>query len=332
MNRTLCSIIIAAITLGSFSNADARRLRPHTTYHRTTPHKTAHHERKHPSKRLSQAPSLSCETSTDEKSLTIYYPTNSWTISRPYLDCLKSFYGKHSEAQSWIVEGHADMRGSDDWNNTLGTNRAEGIEGYLERWGARGRITPVSYGAAKPVDSAHTPEAYRKNRRGIITVEGEIITEALKRLPEADAYILDASGSMRDFADDGRTSKWGVVTKYAYPAQSNRYAFNSCINVQSPSDLAAVQPDCGTPLWKSVLDVLNGQKQYKRITILTDGQDDNFNNPLLEQVILVAKAKGTHLSIAGVGVYSDAIRDQLARVANETGGEAYVRFERNKRR
>ncbi len=320
---TLCTLLAAALLLSNSDDSEARRHRPSHRSSYAAQHviKKSRAKRPAPAKKR-ETPQQFCEVSADGKRLTIYYPTNSWTINRTYLDCLKDFYRSHSSAQRWLVEGHADIRGSADWNDTLGKNRAEGIEGYLHRWGTHGDISTVSYGASKPAAVGNTAADYQRNRRGIVTAEGEIITEALTRLSEekdVGAYVLDASSSMDSLADDGRRSKWNVVAGFTYPLEADKYVFNSNgegRNVRLVPSLNGIRPEGGTPLWESVHHVLNGAKQYKKIVVFTDGEDNDRHDPLLEEVIRVGKAKGTRISIAGVGVYTREIRDQLIRVAS----------------
>jgi peptidoglycan-associated lipoprotein len=64
------------------------------------------------------------------------------------------------------VEGHADERGSAEYNLALGERRALAARDYLVSLGiAATRVRTVSYGKEFPFDPARTEEAYRKNRR-----------------------------------------------------------------------------------------------------------------------------------------------------------------------
>ena len=69
---------------------------------------------------------------------------------------------------SWklTIEGHADERGTTDYNLSLGQKRADAVRDYLQRLGVKGeRSHTVSYGEEKPLDTASTEEAWEKNRR-----------------------------------------------------------------------------------------------------------------------------------------------------------------------
>ena len=69
------------------------------------------------------------------------------------------------------IEGHADERGTRDYNLALGERRANSAKNYLVSLGiAANRIRTVSYGEERPVATASTPEAWAKNRRAVTVV------------------------------------------------------------------------------------------------------------------------------------------------------------------
>ncbi len=64
------------------------------------------------------------------------------------------------------LEGHADERGTREYNLALGERRAEGILNYLIVNGAaRRQIEVVSYGEEQPADRGTNEAAYQRNRR-----------------------------------------------------------------------------------------------------------------------------------------------------------------------
>lgn len=64
------------------------------------------------------------------------------------------------------ISGHADSRGSDEYNLALGNRRAAAAKRYLVNKGvAESRITTDSFGEERPLDPAETEEAWAKNRR-----------------------------------------------------------------------------------------------------------------------------------------------------------------------
>jgi peptidoglycan-associated lipoprotein len=70
---------------------------------------------------------------------------------------------------TWVVtvEGHADERGTPEYNLALGERRAVAVKTYLVSLGIPpDRIRTVSYGKEFPFDPGHNEEAWAKNRRG----------------------------------------------------------------------------------------------------------------------------------------------------------------------
>ena len=64
------------------------------------------------------------------------------------------------------IEGHCDERGTVDYNLALGEQRARATRDYLMSLGVTGdRLTTVSYGKERPLDSASHEAAWAKNRR-----------------------------------------------------------------------------------------------------------------------------------------------------------------------
>ncbi len=64
------------------------------------------------------------------------------------------------------LEGHADERGTTDYNLALGQRRAEAVAAYLVTRGLDPRKLPViSYGEERPADPGHDEEAWARNRR-----------------------------------------------------------------------------------------------------------------------------------------------------------------------
>lgn len=64
------------------------------------------------------------------------------------------------------LEGHADERGTREYNLALGERRANAVRAYLVAQGAsRSQIEVISYGEEKPANSGHNESAWAQNRR-----------------------------------------------------------------------------------------------------------------------------------------------------------------------
>ena len=74
---------------------------------------------------------------------------------------------------SWVItiEGHADERGTAEYNLALGERRALAARNYLVSLGIPAdRLRTVSYGKEFPFDPAHNEEAWKQNRRAHFVV------------------------------------------------------------------------------------------------------------------------------------------------------------------
>ncbi|WDE07236.1 peptidoglycan-associated lipoprotein Pal [Thalassomonas viridans] len=68
-----------------------------------------------------------------------------------------------------LIEGHADERGTPEYNIALGERRAKSVVTYLENMGvSSSQLTTVSYGEEKPMVKSRTEAAFAKNRRAVL--------------------------------------------------------------------------------------------------------------------------------------------------------------------
>ena len=73
---------------------------------------------------------------------------------------------KDNPSTSYRLEGHADERGTREYNLALGERRAQAVERYLQVQGVASRqLETISYGEENPVDSGSSDSAYSRNRR-----------------------------------------------------------------------------------------------------------------------------------------------------------------------
>ena len=100
----------------------------------------------------------------------VFFATNETiltTASRETLRAQAAWLRKNSSINV-VLEGHADERGTREYNLALGERRANAAKDYLMTYGVSSdRITVISYGKERPVDSGSNPWAWSKNRRSV---------------------------------------------------------------------------------------------------------------------------------------------------------------------
>ena len=100
----------------------------------------------------------------------VFFATNETvltTASRETLRKQAAWLRKNSDINV-VLEGHADERGTREFNLALGERRANSAKDYLMTYGiSSDRISVLSYGKERPVDSGSNPLAWSKNRRSV---------------------------------------------------------------------------------------------------------------------------------------------------------------------
>jgi peptidoglycan-associated lipoprotein len=100
----------------------------------------------------------------------VFFATNKsslTTASRATLRKQATFLRKNKKL-SVTIEGHADERGTREYNLALDERRANAARDYLMTYGISGkRISVISYGKEKPINPASTPLAWSQNRRSV---------------------------------------------------------------------------------------------------------------------------------------------------------------------
>ena len=100
----------------------------------------------------------------------VFFATNEsvlTTASRETLRKQAAWLRKNSSINV-VVEGHADERGTREYNLALGERRANAARDYLMTYGISGkRISVISYGKEKPVNPKSSPLAWSQNRRSV---------------------------------------------------------------------------------------------------------------------------------------------------------------------
>jgi len=106
---------------------------------------------------------------------TVHFGYNEYSIQ----DADKGILGRQA---AWLqkypavrvsVEGHADERGTREYNLALGARRANAVKEYLVSQGvSTGRLETVSYGKERPVCTESNEGCWAQNRRGVSVVAG----------------------------------------------------------------------------------------------------------------------------------------------------------------
>ncbi|ATD06870.1 peptidoglycan-associated lipoprotein Pal [Pseudoalteromonas piscicida] len=101
----------------------------------------------------------------------VYFDFDKSTIQSKYAELLQAhadFLVKNSSVKV-LVEGHADERGTPEYNIALGESRGKSVAKYLQSLGVSdSQISVVSYGEEKPMIKSRTEEAFAKNRRAVL--------------------------------------------------------------------------------------------------------------------------------------------------------------------
>ncbi|MBR9873276.1 peptidoglycan-associated lipoprotein Pal [Vibrio sp. J1-1] len=102
---------------------------------------------------------------------TIYFAFDNSTIAGDYEEMLAAHAAYLSKNPSLrvTIEGHADERGTPEYNIALGERRAQAVANYLQALGVQAdQISIVSYGEEKPLLLGQSDEVYAKNRRAVL--------------------------------------------------------------------------------------------------------------------------------------------------------------------
>jgi len=100
----------------------------------------------------------------------VFFATNRSALTTASRDTLRkqASWMRKNKNINVVLEGHGDERGTREYNLALAEKRANAARDYLLTYGISGkRISVISYGKEKPVNSASTPLAWSQNRRAV---------------------------------------------------------------------------------------------------------------------------------------------------------------------
>jgi len=100
----------------------------------------------------------------------VFFATNESILTTKSRDTLRkqAAWLRENSGVNVVVEGHADERGTREYNLALGERRANAAKDYLMTYGiSADRISVISYGKERPVDPGSNPLSWSKNRRSV---------------------------------------------------------------------------------------------------------------------------------------------------------------------
>ena len=100
----------------------------------------------------------------------VFFATNETVLTTASRETLRAqaSWLRTNASINVVLEGHADERGTREYNLALGERRANSAKDYLMTYGVSSdRISVLSYGKERPVDAGSNPLAWSKNRRSV---------------------------------------------------------------------------------------------------------------------------------------------------------------------
>ena len=100
----------------------------------------------------------------------VFFATNESVLTTASRDTLRkqAAWMRKKKDLTFTIEGHADERGTREYNLALGERRANAVKDYLMTYGISGnRLSVISYGKERPVNSGSNPLAWSQNRRSV---------------------------------------------------------------------------------------------------------------------------------------------------------------------
>lgn len=108
----------------------------------------------------------STTTTAPKLATTVYFDFDSSALRSDSVSVLNAHAAAlKANPRSVRLEGHADERGTREYNMALGERRAQAVRAYLESKGVTSPIEVISYGEERPAVVTHNDFAWQQNRR-----------------------------------------------------------------------------------------------------------------------------------------------------------------------
>lgn len=104
----------------------------------------------------------------------VYFEFDSYTVPEQYRNVVEmhASYLSGNTQQNVRIEGHADARGSSEYNLALGQRRSDAVRRMMTLLGVNGsQIEAISFGKERPKALGNTEADYAENRRADITYQ-----------------------------------------------------------------------------------------------------------------------------------------------------------------
>jgi hypothetical protein len=213
-----------------------------------------------------EVPPATQNTEAHSRQQSIYFLENEHRLTNRQKTTVRAFASRFASGDrvDITITGHTDGCGTPEGNRTLSSNRADTVTTEIRR------VLPNAEISVRSVIERTSGHSSQARRVDIITHTKSSFTTSIEKVP-ADAYLIDASGSMWSGWDG-----WNDVINASLKPGSKIYVSKmaGCSNGMS---LNSVEPGGGTEIWYSYWIVLNRIRRGSTLAIISDF---NANYPL----------------------------------------------------
>jgi peptidoglycan-associated lipoprotein len=105
----------------------------------------------------------------------VHFSVDQTTLDATAIGILDAQIGwlKQNAAAPILIEGHADERGTSEYNMALGSSRASAVRNYMVSQGIPdSRVSIITYGRERPIATCPDESCFAQNRRAVTVVTG----------------------------------------------------------------------------------------------------------------------------------------------------------------
>jgi len=219
----------------------------------------------------------------------IYFAENGSHLNPAPLHTIETFARNLSagnQRYSITLIGYTDGCGDSSHNQSLAAERVEEVKKVIREYLPSARISTTIAGEQS---IGHDPGARRVD---VVAHTSSSLATRIDKIP-ADAYLIDASGSMWS-----RYRDWQDIIDASVRPDSDVYVsmMQGCRNGQS---LASIRPQGGTEIWYSYWYVLGRMNPGETLLIISD-YDSNVPLTASERAALEARARRLQINVVSV--------------------------------